>query len=69
MPAYGWKTCTSMAAPQVAGAVVLVRSQRPDASAEEVEALIQETASQPEEGELYHGAGHLDLDAFVKAAE
>jgi len=68
-PAYGWKAGTSMAAPQVAGAVALVRSLRPDASAEEVEALIRETASQPAEGELYHGNGHLDLEVLVKAAE
>jgi subtilisin family serine protease len=68
VPAYGWKAGTSMAAPQVAGAVALVRSLRPDASAEEVESLIQETASMPEEGETYHGAGHLDLRALVKEA-
>ncbi|MCG1002964.1 MULTISPECIES: S8 family serine peptidase [Halobacterium] len=68
-PGYGWKAGTSMAAPQVAGAVALVRSLRPDASAEEVEALIRETASAPAEGELYHGDGHLDLEALVAAAE
>ena len=65
---YGWKAGTSMAAPQVSGAVALVRSLRPDASVEEVERLIQETASMPPEGETYHGAGHLDLEALVKAA-
>ena len=65
---YGWKAGTSMAAPQVSGAVALVRSLRPDASVEEVERLIQETASMPAEGETYHGAGHLDLEALVKAA-
>lgn len=68
VPGYGWKAGTSMAAPQVAGAVALVRSLRPDASAEEVESLIQETANMPEEGEQYHGAGHLDLEALVKRA-
>jgi hypothetical protein len=50
------------------GAVALVRSLRPDASAEAVESLIRETASSPEEGSTYHGAGHLDLEALVKAA-
>ncbi len=65
---YGWKAGTSMAAPQVAGAVALVRSLQPDASVEEVESLIQETASMPDEGETYHGAGHLDLEALVDAA-
>ncbi|MFB6268433.1 MAG: S8 family serine peptidase [Halobacterium sp.] len=67
-PAYGWKAGTSMAAPQVAGAVALVRSLRPDASAAAVESLIRETASAAEEGAKYHGAGHLDLEALVKAA-
>ncbi|RLM72857.1 S8 family serine peptidase [Halorubrum sp. Atlit-26R] len=63
---YGWKAGTSMAAPQVTGAVALVRSLRPDASVDEVESLIRETASTPEEGETYHGAGHLDLEALVR---
>ena len=67
-PGYGWKAGTSMAAPQVAGAVALVRSLKPDATVEEVESLIQETASMPDEGETYHGAGHLDLQALVDAA-
>ncbi|MFC6797197.1 S8 family peptidase [Haladaptatus sp. DYSN1] len=66
---YGWKAGTSMAAPQVSGAVALIRSLRPDASVEEVEQLLTDTASMPEEGETYHGAGHLDLEALVKAAQ
>jgi len=65
---YGWKAGTSMAAPQVAGAVALVRSLKPGATVEEVESLIQETASMPDEGKTYHGAGHLDLEALVDAA-
>lgn len=69
VPGYGWKAGTSMSAPQVTGAYALVRSLRPDASAEEVEALIKETARDAPGGELYHGAGHLDLRALVEAAE
>lgn len=69
VPGYGWKAGTSMAAPQVAGAVALARSLRPEASAEEGESLIRETASVPGEGETYHGAGHLDLQALVRVAE
>jgi subtilisin family serine protease len=65
---YGWKAGTSMAAPQVAGAVALVRSLRPDASVDEVESLIKETASRAPGGETYHGAGHLDLERLVKRA-
>ncbi len=65
---YGWKAGTSMAAPQVSGAVALVRSLRPDASAEAVERLIQETASDAPGGAEYHGAGHLDLERLVERA-
>ncbi|UPV74088.1 S8 family serine peptidase [Halorussus limi] len=67
-PGYGWKAGTSMAAPQVTGAVALVRSLRPDASAAEVENLIRETARDAPGGEAYHGAGHLDLRRLVERA-
>ncbi|QLG27092.1 S8 family serine peptidase [Halorarum halophilum] len=66
-PGYGWKGGTSMAAPQVAGAVALVRSMYPEASADEVEALVRETAD--DLGETLHGSGHLDLEALVEATE
>lgn len=66
---YGWKAGTSMAAPQVAGAVALVRSLRPNASVEQIESLIQETASSAPGGQTYHGAGHLNLKRLVKRAE
>ena len=68
VPGYGWKAGTSMSAPQVTGAYALVRSLRPDASPEEVEALIRETARDAPGGELYHGAGHLDLTRLVNRA-
>lgn len=69
VPRYGWKAGTSMSAPQVSGAVALVRSLQPDASAEEVESLIRETASDGEPGgEAFHGAGHLDLRQLVRTA-
>jgi subtilisin family serine protease len=68
VPGYGWKAGTSMAAPQVAGAVALVRSLRPDASVDEVESLIRETASRAPGAQAYHGAGHLDLESLVKRA-
>lgn len=68
---YSWAAGTSMAAPQVSGAVALVRSLRPDASAEEVEQLIRETADLEDApgGELYHGAGHLDLRRLIERAQ
>jgi subtilisin family serine protease len=68
VPGYSWKAGTSMAAPQVTGAVALVRSLRPDASAAEVEELIRETARDATGGEEYHGAGHLDLRRLVERA-
>jgi len=68
VPGYGWKAGTSMAAPQVTGAYALVRSLRPDASPDEVEEMIMETARDAPGGELYHGAGHLDLRRLVREA-
>ncbi|NHN46283.1 S8 family serine peptidase [Halostella sp. JP-L12] len=68
VPGSGWKAGTSMSAPQVTGAYALVRSLRPDASPEEVETLIRETARDAPGGELYHGAGHLDLRRLVRRA-
>lgn len=62
---YGWKAGTSMAAPQVSGAVALVRSVRPNASVAEVEDLLRDTAAQQNDGPTYHGAGHLDLAALI----
>ena len=66
VPSYSWYAGTSMAAPQVTGAYALVRSLRPDASPEEVEQLIRETARDAPGGELYHGSGHLDLQRLVE---
>jgi len=66
---YSWAAGTSMAAPQVTGAYALVKSLRPDAGPQEVEQLIKDTAEEGEPGgELYHGAGHLDLRNLVKEA-
>ncbi|WP_435125980.1 S8 family peptidase [Halobaculum sp. D14] len=67
-PSYGWKAGTSMAAPQVAGAVALVRSLQADASVDEVESLVRETAVDGDGTEAYHGSGHLSLPRLVFAA-
>jgi subtilisin family serine protease len=69
VPGYGWKAGTSMAAPQVTGAYALVRSLQPTASAKAVENLIMDTAEVAPGGELYHGAGHLDLRKLIREAE
>jgi subtilisin family serine protease len=66
-PEYGFKAGTSMAAPQVTGAVALVRSLRSGMSTEAVEDLIRNTASDIGEPD-YRGDGHLDLTALVGAA-
>ncbi|MFC5970595.1 S8 family serine peptidase [Halomarina salina] len=67
-PGYGWKAGTSMAAPQVTGAVGLVRSLAPRMGVREVEELVRSTASDLGDPD-YHGDGHLDLTALVDAAE
>jgi subtilisin family serine protease len=59
---YGWAAGTSMAAPQVAGAVALYRSQYPDATTGDVEAALTSAASVPDGyDKAYYGAGVLDL--------
>jgi subtilisin family serine protease len=45
-PTYVWKAGTSFAAPQVAGLAALLKGADPDASAEEVRAVIESTAKQ-----------------------
>src|SRR5699024_5246803 len=62
---YSFLAGTSMAAPQVTGAVALARSLRPDLDVREVEAAIRNTASDIGEPD-YRGDGHLDLTALVE---
>ncbi|KAB1191940.1 S8 family serine peptidase [Haloferax sp. MBLA0076] len=63
---YGWKAGTSMAAPQVAAAVALVRSVDPDLSADDVKSRLKRTASVPVDyDKTYYGAGYLDPLAAV----
>lgn len=64
---YGWKGGTSMAAPQVTGAVALVRSQYPNATADKVESILERAASVPDGfDKAYYGAGFLDPAAAVR---
>ncbi|PSQ20121.1 peptidase S8, partial [Halobacteriales archaeon QS_8_65_32] len=61
-PAYGWKAGTSMAAPQVAGAAALIKSENPDYNANQVEAVLKRTADVPDDyDKAYYGAGFVDL--------
>lgn len=64
---YGWLLGTSMAAPQVTGAVALVRSQHPNATADTVESILERTASVPEGFDrAFYGAGFLDPAAALR---
>jgi subtilisin family serine protease len=64
-PGYGFKAGTSMAAPQVTGAIGLARSLRPQIGVREVEELIRDTADDLGEPD-YRGDGHLDVTALVE---
>jgi subtilisin family serine protease len=66
-PSYGWKAGTSMAAPQVAGAVALVKSVNPDYSANQVDSVLRRTASVPDGyDKAYYGGGYVDPLAAVQ---
>ncbi|MFC5366982.1 S8 family peptidase [Salinirubrum litoreum] len=64
---YGWKAGTSMACPQVAGAAALLVSANPDASPNQIEATLKNTASVPEGyDKAYYGAGFIDPVAALR---
>ncbi|NKE35754.1 S8 family serine peptidase [Natronococcus sp. JC468] len=66
---HAWLAGTSMAAPQVAGAVALVRSVDGRANANQVRTTLERTASVPDEYERkYYGRGYLDTQAAVEDA-
>lgn len=59
---YGWAAGTSMAAPQVAGAVALVRSQHPNWESDQVESRLKRAADVPDGyDKTFYGAGFLNL--------
>ena len=58
---HGWKAGTSMAAPQVAGLVALVRELEPDAKPTHVESAIKHGADgSPGRGDAERGAGRIN---------
>lgn len=64
---HSWIAGTSMAAPQVAGAVALVRSRDPDLNANQVRKRLRNTADVPDEfDKTYYGAGELDTYEALK---
>ncbi|PSP73962.1 peptidase S8 and S53 subtilisin kexin sedolisin [Halobacteriales archaeon QS_3_64_16] len=66
-PTYGWKAGTSMAAPQVAGAAALVKSENPEYNANQIESVLKRTAEVPEDyDKAYYGAGVIDPAEAVR---
>ncbi|WP_336037618.1 S8 family peptidase [Halobacterium yunchengense] len=67
---YNWVAGTSMAAPQVAGAVALVKSVAPDLNANQVESVLERTADVPDGyDKTYYGSGFLNPLAAVEDVE
>ena len=59
---YGWAAGTSMAAPQVTGAVALLRSEHPAWETDQVESALERAADVPDGyDKTYYGSGFLNL--------
>lgn len=59
---YGWAAGTSMAAPQVTGAVAAYRSLYPDTQSDQVEAALERAAEVPEGyDKTFYGSGFLNI--------
>lgn len=59
---YGWAAGTSMAAPQVTGAVALLRSQHPSWETDQVQSALERAADVPDDYDRsFYGSGFLSL--------
>jgi subtilisin family serine protease len=59
---YGWLAGTSMAAPNVAGAAALVKSNNPDYNANQVRSALENAAEVPADyAKEYYGSGYLNI--------
>jgi subtilisin family serine protease len=64
IPGYSWADGTSLAAPQVTGALALLRSKKPALNPEATRLRLRETAREIDPLQ-YRGAGHLDLKSLL----
>lgn len=63
---YGWLAGTSMAAPQVAGAIMLVNSVHPEYNGNQIRKTLKRTADRPDKYEnKYYGSGYLNTYAAL----
>jgi subtilisin family serine protease len=65
-PGYAWKAGTSMAAPQVAGAAALVKSEAPGLNANQIKSLLKRTASDAPGAKAYHGSGFVNVTGALE---
>ncbi len=66
---YNWVAGTSMSAPQVTGAAALIRSVNPDLNANQVQRVLENTATIPDEyDKTYYGAGVINPADAVREA-
>lgn len=67
---YAWFAGTSMAAPQVAGAIALLKSANPRYTANQVRSTLKRAADHPDEYErkYYGSGGYLDTYAALEAS-
>ncbi|PSQ17719.1 peptidase S8 and S53 subtilisin kexin sedolisin [Halobacteriales archaeon QS_8_69_26] len=66
---YVYLAGTSMAAPQVAGAAALVKSENPGYNANQVRSVLERTSIHPRDvpgDKPYHGRGHLNPDGALQ---